>query len=334
MSRESGCVGGGRDMAAGGGGGERLMPCARAKFEFVAKSDVELSFSAGVSVRLLRRIDDNWLEGELDGRVGIFPASYVEIELGTPSKARERELASSGRPYAIGLFEFAGDYEGDLSFAKGELVELLGSAGSGWMRGRTGSGEGIFPASFVEIVKLSASPLRSSPSSGSPRLRDADDRRSPEYAEPRQLPARGSAVSGEPARDPGLLAEGEEGREQGLEEEGRVLGLAEEEENGVGEGDEAVFENGFSDDEDREEEEEEEDEMVDPVPVPRRKYKSKSLSSSFLLSVEGEGRTTPPRTPPASPHTPGTSPSSRRQVGHVVSPSSCCRLLYASVHNV
>ena len=283
MSRESGGVAGVADMA-GGGGGERLMPCARAKFEFQAKSDVELSFSAGVSVRLLRRIDDNWLEGELEGRVGIFPASYVEIELGTPSKARESSLASSGRPYAIGLFEFSGDCQGDLSFAKGELIELLGSAGSGWMKGKTGRGEGIFPASFVEIVKLPVTPPASKTSSSPP---GDEPRRSPEYAEPGQAPVRGSEGSRELAREQDLT-------EEVVREDG-----------------EAVFENGFSDD-DREEEEEEEEGT--PVPPPRSKHKSRSLSSSVLLSGEGEGRTTPSRSPPISPRLPGTSPPPRRQV--------------------
>ncbi|CAI8019793.1 Dynamin-binding protein [Geodia barretti] len=269
---------------AGGGGGDRLMPCARAKFEFQAKSDVELSFSAGVSVRLLRRIDDNWLEGELEGRVGIFPASYVEIELGTPSKARESSLASSGRPYAIGLFEFSGDCQGDLSFAKGELIELLGSAGSGWMKGKTGRGEGIFPASFVEIVKLPVTPPASKTSSSPP---GDEPRRSPEYAEPGQAPVRGSEGSRELAREQDLT-------EEVVREDG-----------------EAVFENGFSDD-DREEEEEEEEEGT-PVPPPRSKHKSRSLSSSVLLSGEGEGRTTPSRSPPISPRLPGTSPPPRRR---------------------
>ena len=277
-----------RAAAAGAmaGGGERLMPCARAKFGFQANSAVELSFSAGVSVRLLRRIDENWLEGELAGKVGIFPASYVDIELGKPSKARERELARSGRPYAIGLFEFAEDCQGDLPFAKGELIELLGPAGSGWLRGRTARGGGIFPASFVEILKLPVPPAEPSTASHSP---PRDSRRSPEYAEPSPLPGRGLASPGELAREPAV-----------------PLDAA---------GEEAVFENGFSDEE-REEEEEEEEEAR-PVPVPRRKQKSKSLSSSVLLGEGrggGEGRTVLSLTPPVSPLPPGTSPPPRREV--------------------
>ena len=61
------------------------MPCARALHGFEGQGTHELSFSAGVSIMLLRRIDENWLEGKLDGKVGIFPANYVNIQLGSPS---------------------------------------------------------------------------------------------------------------------------------------------------------------------------------------------------------------------------------------------------------
>ena len=60
-------------------------PCARALHGFEGQGTHELSFNAGVSILLLRRIDENWLEGKLDGKVGIFPANYVKIQLGSPS---------------------------------------------------------------------------------------------------------------------------------------------------------------------------------------------------------------------------------------------------------
>lgn len=39
----------------------------------------ELSFKKGDAVNIIRQIDNNWYEGELRGRVGIFPMSYVEV---------------------------------------------------------------------------------------------------------------------------------------------------------------------------------------------------------------------------------------------------------------
>lgn len=56
------------------------VPCARALHSFQGQAEHELDFSAGVYILLLRRIDENWLEGKLNGKIGIFPASHVKIE--------------------------------------------------------------------------------------------------------------------------------------------------------------------------------------------------------------------------------------------------------------
>lgn len=52
---------------------------ARAKFNFHAQSAIELSLNKGELVVLTRRVDDNWFEGRIANRKGIFPVSYVEV---------------------------------------------------------------------------------------------------------------------------------------------------------------------------------------------------------------------------------------------------------------
>ncbi|XP_058066294.1 uncharacterized protein LOC131215916 [Anopheles bellator] len=52
---------------------------ARAKFNFTAQTAVELSLLKGELVTLTRRVDDNWFEGKIGSKKGIFPVSYVEI---------------------------------------------------------------------------------------------------------------------------------------------------------------------------------------------------------------------------------------------------------------
>lgn len=54
---------------------------ARAKYSFQAQSGVELSLNKGELVALTRRVDDNWFEGRIANRKGIFPVSYVEVNI-------------------------------------------------------------------------------------------------------------------------------------------------------------------------------------------------------------------------------------------------------------
>ncbi len=54
-------------------------PSCRAVYDFDAENFEELEFREGDVIRLVSRLDENWYEGELKGRRGRFPASYVEI---------------------------------------------------------------------------------------------------------------------------------------------------------------------------------------------------------------------------------------------------------------
>lgn len=54
---------------------------ARAKFNFQAQSAIELSLNKGELVVLTRRVDDNWFEGRIANRKGIFPVSYVDVSI-------------------------------------------------------------------------------------------------------------------------------------------------------------------------------------------------------------------------------------------------------------
>ena len=130
----------------------RKRPCARALFSFKAERPDELPFSKGVSILLIRRVNADWLEGQLGDRIGIFPAEYVKIEVGLPSAKEDSELANSGLPYARALHKFSGGNEGDLPFKEGDLIQLVSWGQSGWLLGKAGDKEGMFPASYVDVI--------------------------------------------------------------------------------------------------------------------------------------------------------------------------------------
>lgn len=83
--------------------------------------------------------------------------------------AHENALASSGKPYAVALHTFQATESGDLSFSKGDLVELLGTVTSGWLKGKLDTAIGIFPGNYyctatmfsLCVTFLSFSPYRS-----------------------------------------------------------------------------------------------------------------------------------------------------------------------------
>lgn len=52
---------------------------ARAKYNFVAQSGIELSLNKGELVALTRQVDENWFEGRIANRKGIIPISYCEV---------------------------------------------------------------------------------------------------------------------------------------------------------------------------------------------------------------------------------------------------------------
>ncbi|XP_026642720.1 sorbin and SH3 domain-containing protein 2 isoform X1 [Microtus ochrogaster] len=134
---------------------------AKAVYDFKAQTSKELSFKKGDTVYILRKIDQNWYEGEHHGRVGIFPISYVE-KLMPPEKAQPARPPPPVQPGEIGeaiaKYNFNADTNVELSLRKGDRIILLKRVDQNWYEGKIpGSNrQGIFPVSYVEVIKKNA----------------------------------------------------------------------------------------------------------------------------------------------------------------------------------
>ncbi|XP_013368360.1 PREDICTED: sorbin and SH3 domain-containing protein 2 isoform X5 [Chinchilla lanigera] len=137
---------------------EREKFPAKAVYDFKAQTSKELSFKKGDTVYILRKIDQNWYEGEHHGRVGIFPISYVE-KLTPPEKAQPARPPPPAQPGEIGeaiaKYNFNADTNVELSLRKGDRIILLKRVDQNWYEGKIPgtNRQGIFPVSYVEVVK-------------------------------------------------------------------------------------------------------------------------------------------------------------------------------------
>ncbi|XP_070220515.1 sorbin and SH3 domain-containing protein 2 isoform X16 [Bos mutus] len=131
---------------------------AKAVYDFKAQTSKELSFKKGDTVYILRKIDQNWYEGEHHGRVGIFPISYVE-KLTPPEKAQPARPPPPAQPGEIGeavaKYNFSADTNVELSLRKGDRIILLKRVDQNWYEGKIPgtNRQGIFPVSYVEVVR-------------------------------------------------------------------------------------------------------------------------------------------------------------------------------------
>ncbi|XP_044253854.1 E3 ubiquitin-protein ligase SH3RF1-like isoform X2 [Tribolium madens] len=58
------------------------IPQCKALYDFQTDKHEEegcLTFKEGDIINVIRRVDENWAEGKLDGRIGIFPLTFVEL---------------------------------------------------------------------------------------------------------------------------------------------------------------------------------------------------------------------------------------------------------------
>ncbi|NXW07407.1 SH319 protein, partial [Fregetta grallaria] len=150
-----------------------------ARFEYIGDQKDELSFSEGETIILKEYVNEEWAKGELRGTSGIFPLNFVEViedlpgtgmnihccysklsftYVGTGAALKNKVEVSSSLPqnnrrsveWCEALHDFTAETKDDLSFKKGDCIQILEQVDSEWYRGRLNEKEGIFPAVFVQ----------------------------------------------------------------------------------------------------------------------------------------------------------------------------------------
>ncbi|XP_048577434.1 intersectin-1 isoform X3 [Nematostella vectensis] len=151
-------------------GGGSLAPqglTAIALYPYRGKKDDMLSFNKN-DIIAIKEQQDTWWSGELNGKIGWFPKTYVKLTstavkttgssssnistTPTPTPPSEPQLAQTeDLPIlfeCVALYTYNGE-EGDLSFKEGDVIGITKDEGE-WWEGRLRENYGLFPANYVK----------------------------------------------------------------------------------------------------------------------------------------------------------------------------------------
>ncbi|XP_052067462.1 dynamin-binding protein-like isoform X1 [Mytilus californianus] len=169
-----------------------ISPYGMTLFSFVGESPNELSFNENEIVYLIQHVDAQWIEGQIDDKIGIFPANFVSIVVDCPyaydidqdineveeiesiamgnvdesspqnsvtigdgfAQRLETEMElSSLEQYGLVLYDFTAEVDGDLSVFAGETLEIVKNVDSNWVQAKNDHGKiGMIPKQFLDIV--------------------------------------------------------------------------------------------------------------------------------------------------------------------------------------
>ncbi|XP_064502483.1 E3 ubiquitin-protein ligase SH3RF3 isoform X2 [Pseudopipra pipra] len=146
-------------------------PQGKALYDFEIKDKDQdkdcLTFTKDEILTVIRRVDDNWAEGMLGDKIGIFPILYVEDSslIGTATVAGPRTSAiigDQGTPPKVqlplniylALYAYKPQKNDELELRKGEMYRVIEKCQDGWFKGtslRSGM-SGVFPGNYVTPV--------------------------------------------------------------------------------------------------------------------------------------------------------------------------------------
>ncbi|XP_037545771.1 SH3 domain-containing protein 19 [Nematolebias whitei] len=135
-----------------------------ALYDFLPGSPEELALREGDVVTEVEQVDNHWYRGTLNGSTGYFPINYVKVLLNSPKWLHEKKpkpkSAPVSGPRCEASCDFVGEHSDELSFFKGDIIQLKEYVGKDWARGQIGVSVGIFPLDFVYIIEDLPPPLR------------------------------------------------------------------------------------------------------------------------------------------------------------------------------
>ncbi|KAJ3206396.1 hypothetical protein HDU67_008214 [Dinochytrium kinnereticum] len=128
-----------------------------ALYPYTAQEDNEIDFEENEIITGVEQLDEGWWQGcNAKGRMGLFPANYVELTTNVAPTASVTDAVPEpptevGGDYheAIALYDYEAVEENEVSFATGDKVTHIVFVSEDWWQGRVNGVE--VPGNYVEL---------------------------------------------------------------------------------------------------------------------------------------------------------------------------------------
>ncbi|KAL0849643.1 hypothetical protein ABMA28_013898 [Loxostege sticticalis] len=149
----------------GGGGPDAESPGARrvdaaealgtavVKYNYQAQQPDELSLTKGTRILILEKSNDGWWRGQYQGHTGWFPSNYTSEEGDNEDPVHTYAMAENVLDIVVALYSFTSNNEQELSFEKGDRLEIVERPPSDpeWYRARDSRGQvGLVPRNYLQ----------------------------------------------------------------------------------------------------------------------------------------------------------------------------------------
>ncbi|KAM4735167.1 SH3 domain-containing protein 21 [Anableps anableps] len=149
--------------------------------DFEATMDDELTVRMGDVVKNVTKFsEDGWLQGELWGKRGIFPANFakeIPVYLMGDSKREPRSIRKTKKMIQARKCEVAFAYtpqnEDELELVVGETLAIIREIEDGWWMGLKNGKLGAFPSNFVKEIFVSPKDAKQNEAKARPKLSEA-----------------------------------------------------------------------------------------------------------------------------------------------------------------
>lgn len=123
-------------------------PYGIALYDFPVTHPDDLPLKEGDVVTLIKVVNDDWMEGRVGNRQGIFPINFVDIKVPLPGLHDD---------VVVALYSFKGETADDLPFEEGAKVKVLSKISDDWLYGEYEGRRGQFPTNYVNRIPYSIS---------------------------------------------------------------------------------------------------------------------------------------------------------------------------------